>query len=72
MNRLSTPPCGLRPASRRQRLPTHRGDEPVQRLPSLRVLDRDGAQVVAEPDGGDDAARVAVGNVLLWRKERKG
>ena len=23
--------------------PTHRGDEPVQRLPSLRVLDRDGA-----------------------------
>lgn len=59
------------PASRRRRPPTHRGDEPVQRLPSLRVLDRDGAQVVAEPDGGDDAARVAVGDVLLQRNERK-
>lgn len=47
--------------------PTHRGDEPVQRLPSLCVLDRDGAEVIAEPDGGDDAARVAVGNVLLGR-----
>lgn len=71
VDRLSTSPCGLHPASRRRRPPTHRGDEPVQRLPSLRVLDRDGAQVVAEPDGGDDAARVAVGDVLLQRNERK-
>lgn len=44
---------------------THRGDESVQRLPSLCVLDRDGAEVVAEPDCRDDAARVAVGDVFL-------
>lgn len=49
--------------------PTHRGDEPVQGLSSLCVLDRDGAEVVSEPDGRDDAARVAIGDVLLgWRK----
>lgn len=41
------------------------GDEPVQRLPSLCVLDCDGAEVIAEPDGGDNAASVAVGNILL-------
>lgn len=53
--------------------PTHRGDEPVQRLPSLRVLDRDGAKVIAEPDGGDDAARMAIGYVLLrWRRREGG
>lgn len=52
--------------------PTHRGDEPVQGLPSLCVLDRDGAEVVAEPDGRDDAARVAVGDVLLEREKRRG
>lgn len=51
--------------------PTHRGDEPVQRLPSLCVLDRDGAEVIAEPDGRDDAAGVAVGDVLLGRRKRE-
>lgn len=45
--------------------PTYRGDEPVQRLPSLCVLDRDGAKVIAEPDGRDDASCMAVGYVLL-------
>lgn len=51
-------------------LGTYCGDEPVQRLPSLCVLDCDGAEVIAEPDGGDNSARVAVGNVLL--QERGG
>lgn len=51
---------------------THRGDEPVQRLTSLRVLDRDGAKVIAEPDGRDDAARMAVGYVLLRWGRREG
>lgn len=49
---------------------TYCGDEPVQRLPSLCVLDCDGAEVIAEPDGGDNAASVAVGNILL--RERGG
>lgn len=49
----------------------HRGDEPVQGLPPLRVLDRDGAEVVSEPDGRDDPARVAVGDVLLHREGKK-
>lgn len=53
--------------------PTYRGDEPVQRLPSLRVLDRDGAKVIAEPDGRDDPSCVAVGYVLLgWRRGKGG
>lgn len=46
-------------------LATHCGDEPVQWLPSLCVLDRDGAEVIAEPDGRDDAACVAIGDILL-------
>lgn len=46
-------------------LVTYCGDEPVEWLPSLCVLDCDGAEVIAEPDGGDNAARVAVGDVLL-------
>lgn len=50
---------------------TYCGDEPVQRLPSLCVLDRDGAEVIAEPDGGDNAAGVAVGNVLLQERGRR-
>lgn len=49
--------------------PPHRGDEAVQGLPPLCVLDRDWAEVVSEPDGRDDPARVAVGHVLLHRRE---
>lgn len=49
----------------------HRGDEAVQRLPPLGVLDRDWAEVVSEPDGRDDAARVTVGDVLLHRERKK-
>lgn len=44
----------------------HRGDEAVERLPPLRVLDRDWTEVVSEPDGRDDPARVAVSDVFLW------
>lgn len=44
---------------------TDRGDEPIQRLPPLCVLDCDGAEVIAEPDSGDDTACVAVGDILL-------
>lgn len=49
----------------------HRGDEAVQGLPPLGVLDRDWAEVVSEPDGRDDPARVAVGDVLLQRERKK-
>lgn len=44
---------------------TYRGDEPVEWLPSLCVFDCDGAKVIAKPDGGDNATRVAVGNIFL-------
>lgn len=50
---------------------THRGDKPVQRLSPLCVLHCDGAQVVAEPDGRDDAACVAVGHVFLGKNRGK-
>lgn len=58
---------GVRSECPKSTLPlvTHRGDEAVERLSSLCVLDGDGTQVVAEPDGGDDPARVAVSHVLL-------
>lgn len=50
---------------------THRCDKPVQRLPPLCVFHCDGAQVVPEPDGRDDAAGVAVGYVFLGGKKGK-
>lgn len=50
----------------------HRGDEPIQRLPPLCVLDRDGAEVIAEPDSGDDTACVAVGDILLGYRRKVG
>lgn len=49
----------------------HRGDEAVQGLPPLCVLDCDWAEVVSEPDGRDDPARVTVGNVLLHQERKK-
>lgn len=49
----------------------HRGDESVQRLPPLCVLDSDWTQVVSEPDGRDDPACVAVSDVLLCGRQKR-
>lgn len=51
---------------------THGGDEAVQRLSPLCVLDCDWTEVVAEPDGRYDSPRVAVSHVLLRRTEKEG
>lgn len=48
---------------------THRRDEAIEGLPPLGVFDCDGTEVISEPDGRDDSARVAVSNVFLWDTE---
>lgn len=48
---------------------THCCDEAVEGLSPLRILDCDWTEVVSEPDGGDDPARVAVRNVFLCGTE---
>lgn len=48
---------------------THRCDEAIEGLPPLRVFDCDWTEVISEPDGWDDPARVAVSNVFLWGTE---
>lgn len=50
---------------------THCCDEAVEGLSPLRVLDCDWTEVVSEPDGRDDPARVAVSNVLLCGMKNK-
>lgn len=44
---------------------THSCDEAVEGLSPFRVLDCDWTEIVSEPDGRDDPARVAVGNIFL-------
>ena len=50
---------------------THCCDEAVEGLSPLRILDCDWTEVVTEPDGGDDPARVAVRNVFLCGMEEE-
>ncbi len=50
---------------------THCCDEAVEGLSPLRVLDCDWTEVVSEPDGRDDPARVAVSNIFLCEVEKK-
>lgn len=50
---------------------THRCDEAIERLPPLCVFDCDGTEVISEPDGWNDPARVAVSNVFLRGMEEE-